>query len=234
MTTTPKRHKRTPLRRRRKLTPLKDGIRPRLSPGLTDKQALFVREYLKDMNATQAARRAGYSPKSSPRQGQENLQKPLIAAAIADGHKKIEEKFSVTVDEIARELHALGFANMQDYMKVGADGDPVLDYSKLTRTQAAALQEVTVEDYKDGRGKKARDVRKVRFKLADKRASLLDLARVTGNITDKIDLKGEITVTPKQAEEEMRALSDEELAQVLEHGRQVAAIVKGKVKAKGA
>jgi hypothetical protein len=46
------------------------------------------------------------------------------------------------------------------------DGYPVLDYSELTRDQAAALVEVTVEDFKDGRGDDARDVRRVKFKLA--------------------------------------------------------------------
>jgi phage terminase small subunit len=48
---------------------------------------------------------------------------------------------------------------MLDYMKVGPDGDAVLDFSKLTRDHGAALIEVTVEDFKDGRGEDARDVR---------------------------------------------------------------------------
>ena len=46
--------------------------------------------------------------------------------------------------------------------------DPVLDWSKLTRDQAAALIEVTVEDFLDGRGEDAREVRRVHFKLANK------------------------------------------------------------------
>jgi hypothetical protein len=57
---------------------------------------------------------------------------------------------------------------MQDYMRIGPDGDPVLDFANLTRDQAAALQEVTVESYMDGGGENAREVKKVRFKLADK------------------------------------------------------------------
>jgi hypothetical protein len=78
----------------------------------------------------------------------------------------------IGVTRVLDELAKLGFANMADYMTVGPDGDPVLDFSKLTRDQAAALTEVTVEDYLEGRGKDARQVRKVRFKLADKRGPL--------------------------------------------------------------
>jgi hypothetical protein len=67
--------------------------------------------------------------------------------------------------------------NMQDYIRIGRDGSPVLDFENLTRDQAAALQEVTVETYMEGRGENAREVKKVRFKLADKRAALVDLGR---------------------------------------------------------
>jgi hypothetical protein len=57
---------------------------------------------------------------------------------------------------------------MLDYMRIGPAGDPALDWSRLRRDQAAALIEVTVEDFMGGRGKDARQVRRVRFKLASK------------------------------------------------------------------
>ena len=80
-------------------------------------------------------------------------------------------------------------ANMMDYMRVGPSGDPVLDFSKLTREQAAALTEVTVDDYVDGRGENARDVRKVKFKLGDKRAALMDIAKLFGWIVERRENK---------------------------------------------
>ena len=86
---------------------------------------------------------------------------------------------------VLRELALLGFSNMQDYMRAGPDGDPYLDFSDLTREQAAALAEVTVEDFTDGRGKDARDVRRVKFKLADKHAALVSMARHLGMFNDK-------------------------------------------------
>ena len=80
-------------------------------------------------------------------------------------------------------------ANMLDFMVVGPSGDPVTDFSKLTRDQAAALQEITVDDYMDGRGKEAREVRKVKFKLADKGTAIMNIARLFGWIIEKQERK---------------------------------------------
>jgi hypothetical protein len=73
----------------------------------------------------------------------------------------------MAAQEVLEELSRLARANMVDYMRVGPGGDPVLDWSKLTRDQAAALIEVTVEDFLDGRGEDAREVRRTRFRLAN-------------------------------------------------------------------
>ena len=69
-------------------------------------------------------------------------------------------------------------------MRIGSDGDPSLDFSRLSRDHGAALIEVTVEDFKDGRGENARDVRRVKFKLADKRAALVDIGKELGMFID--------------------------------------------------
>ncbi|CAA2108957.1 hypothetical protein MBUL_04450 (plasmid) [Methylobacterium bullatum] len=147
---------------------------------LTDKQDRFVSEYLVDLNATQAAKRAGYSARTAAAIGAENLGKPEIQAAIAEAQARTRARLEITREQIAAEYAKLGFSNMADYMRVGEDGDPVLNFADLTRDQAAALAEVTVEDFKDGRGEDARDVRRVRFKLSDKRASLDSLSRLLG------------------------------------------------------
>ncbi len=65
-------------------------------------------------------------------------------------------------------------------MKVGPDGTPTLDFASLTEDQKGALQELTVEEFTDGRGADARPVRRVKFKLYDRRAALMDLARMNG------------------------------------------------------
>lgn len=71
---------------------------------LTPKQAAFVREYMIDLNATQAAIRAGYKEKTAYQTGAENLRKPQIQQAIQELHKAAEEKCAVTVEWILSEI----------------------------------------------------------------------------------------------------------------------------------
>lgn len=77
-----------------------------MTPKLTPKQAAFVQEYLLDLNATQAAIRAGYSPRTASFIGHENLRKPNIAAAIASAQAERSERLNITADEVLRGLHA--------------------------------------------------------------------------------------------------------------------------------
>lgn len=155
---------------------------------LNPKQARFVTEYLKDLNATQAAIRAGYSAKTANQIGSRLLANVQVAKAIEEAQANLAAKHGVTIDRIVAELALLGFSNMNDFIRIGSDGDPYTDFSALTREQAAAISEVTVEDFKDGRGEDARDVRKVRFKLVDKRAALVDLGKHLGMFTEKVQL----------------------------------------------
>jgi phage terminase small subunit len=85
------------------------------------KQKAFVREYAIDHNATQAAKRAGYSEKTAYSIGQENLKKPEIAAAVAKTEAKHAERCNVTVDSITEDLDA----DRQLAHKVGQAGAAV-------------------------------------------------------------------------------------------------------------
>ena len=160
---------------------------------LTPKQARFVQEYPIDLNAAQAAIRAGYSAKTARVIGHENLTKPNIAAAIEKAKEVRAQRTRLTSDMVVDELRKIAFANMADYMKSTPEGDPCLDFSRLTREQTAALAEVTVEHFLDHRGEKARSVRRVKFKLHDKRAALVDLGRHLGIFVHKPD-HGQIEV----------------------------------------
>jgi phage terminase small subunit len=169
---------------------------------LTPKQARFVQEYLIDLNAAQAAIRAGYSVKTARVIGHENLRKPEIAAAIAEAQNKRAERAELTADMVVDELRKIAFANMAGYMKSTPGGNPYLDFSGLTDAQTAALSEVTVDTYSDGAGDDAREVKRVKFKLHDKLSALDKLGRHLGLFDAKHkqpDAPVEVTV------EELRA-----------------------------
>lgn len=74
---------------------------------LTDKQRRFVDEYLVDLNATQAAIRAGYSKKTAGQIGEQNLKKLEIAAAIQKAQAARAKRTEVTQDEVIKDLREL-------------------------------------------------------------------------------------------------------------------------------
>ncbi len=70
----------------------------------TPKQARFVEEYLVDLNATQAAIRAGYSKKTANEQGAQLLAKLSIREAVAEAQEARSERTGITQDEVIRGL----------------------------------------------------------------------------------------------------------------------------------
>ena len=80
---------------------------------MTDKQNIFVQEYLKDLNATQAAIRAGYSRKTAYSIGQENLNKPEIKKAIDTAMSERSKRANLTADYVLQNLHEIAERCMQ-------------------------------------------------------------------------------------------------------------------------
>jgi phage terminase small subunit len=70
-------------------------------------------------------------------------------------------------------------------MRLGRDGEPIADFSGLDRDRAAALSEITVEDFTEGRGENKREVRRLRFKLHDKLGALDRLAKHHGLLKER-------------------------------------------------
>jgi phage terminase small subunit len=196
---------------------------------LTAKQARFVEEYLVDMNATGAARRAGYSKKTAEQQGYENLRKPEIHRAIAAARAQLSERCQVSLDDITRELTRMGFANLADFHGITSEGEPYIDLSACTREQLAALQDLSVEDYVEGRGEDARLVKRVRVKLADKRGSLGLLAELLGHgAKRKVEMSGSVKVEGERRDalaETIRRMETEDLRRYDELARQQEALL---------
>lgn len=86
---------------------------------LTPKQAAFVQEYLIDLNATQAATRAGYSTKTAYSIGDELLRKPEIRQAIEAATAERQGRTQVDQDMVIEELAAVAFADVDEPVKMG-------------------------------------------------------------------------------------------------------------------
>jgi phage terminase small subunit len=79
------------------------------SGGLSDKQRAFIAEYLIDLNATQAAIRAGYSKRTARAAGHKLLCNPAVADAVAAAQAERSERTEITADRVLQELAALAF-----------------------------------------------------------------------------------------------------------------------------
>lgn len=151
--------------------------------GLTEKQRAFVREYLVDLNSSQAALRAGYAEASAPVIGCENLKKPNIQAAIQEEMKLREERTRVTQDKVVRELAKLAFSNMRSFVEWGPNYVTFIDSEQISDDDTAAVAEVSQTTTKDGGT--------VRFKLHDKKGALELLGKHLGMFSDTIKHIGE-------------------------------------------
>lgn len=94
---------------------------------LTDKQELFCKEYLIDLNATQAAIRAGYSKKTAQEIGSENLSKPMIQERISELQDSRNERLQIDADWVLKRALEINERCMQ-HEPVIAGGKPTGEY----------------------------------------------------------------------------------------------------------
>jgi phage terminase small subunit len=151
---------------------------------LTPKQERFVAEYLVDLNATQAAIRAGYSEKTAKVIGQENLTKPDVAEAIAKRQKRIAEKLEVTQENIVKELAHIAFDDISNYLDFWTDeetGEVKVRVKDSKTIDTRSISEVQLG--KDGQFK---------FKTYCKDNALVQLGKHLGMFTEKVEHSGQI------------------------------------------
>ncbi len=161
-----------------------------MADALTPRQAAFAAEYLVDLNATQAAIRAGYSVKTAKVIGAENLTKPAIFSIIQSGHAARLERTRISADSVLTELAKLGYSNILDYVTIDEAGQASVDLRNMTREQAAALTELTIEETTERDGKELKAVRRTKIKLADKRGALEAIGRHLGLFKEKLEISG--------------------------------------------
>lgn len=160
---------------------------------LTPKQARFVEEYLIDLNATQAAIRAGYSAATAEQQGYRLLRNVQIEALISEHMKKRSDRTEITQDMVLRELAKIGFS---DIRRLFTPGGNLIAVPDMDEDAAACLSsiEITTRKVRGGNDDEVEEVSKVR--LWDKRAALVDIGKHLGMFKDKVELSGNIGVLP--------------------------------------
>lgn len=145
---------------------------------MTEKNKRFVEEYLIDLNATQAAIRAGYSPSTAGSIGNEILKKPEISKAIAQAMAERSKRTGVSQDRIVRELAKIAFASLPDIVDT-FDGSVI---ASADRDDLACIQSIKV--------KQSEDFTEREVRLADKMRALELLGKHLGMFKDRLEVSG--------------------------------------------
>lgn len=109
---------------------------------LTDKQELFAREFIKDLNATQAAIRAGYSEKSSRNQGARMMANDDILDRIAELKADRNEQVGVDAAYVLRRLTEIDQMDVLDILLANGELKPIKDWPKVWRTTLSGMDVV--------------------------------------------------------------------------------------------
>ncbi|OQC75271.1 MAG: Terminase small subunit [Spirochaetes bacterium ADurb.Bin001] len=154
--------------------------------GLNPMQKLFVDEYLIDLNAAQAAMRAGYSPDNAGFQGHCLITNPKIKLAISIAKAKRARRVGITQDRVIQELAKIAFLNPIDMI----NPSNVTLKSKASRDDTAAISSLRVKRFltKGGNGVE-REV-----KMYDKIRALELLGKHMGIFNDKLSINAEMMV----------------------------------------
>jgi phage terminase small subunit len=139
-------------------------------PALSVKRRAFVDEYLVDLNATQAAIRAGYSRRSACTLGSRLLALPVVRAALDAAIAARAERTRVSADRVIEEYARLAFTDMRNFTEWGPGGVTLRPHTALSAADAAAVVELIPVGAKG----------LARIKLHDKRPALDALARHLG------------------------------------------------------
>ena len=145
---------------------------------LTPKQERFCQEYLIDLNATQAAIRAGYSEDSAGVIACQNLTKLNIQNRLSELAKARSERVGIDQDWVLENIRDMFEFGADKYLKVDDFGQPFIDVSGMTKDDLKFVESVKVDEYADGIGEDARQVKAITIKGVPNsvKAKLLELA----------------------------------------------------------
>lgn len=147
-------------------------------------------EYLKDLNATAAAERAGY--KNPNKQGPRLLVNVGIQAEIQKRMKDRAERLEITADNVLRELAVLGFADIGQVLDFSGPEPKLKPANEISEAGRRLISSMKVKRYFEGNGENAREVEVTEFKLWDKKGALELLGKHFGLFPNKVDHTGSV------------------------------------------
>jgi phage terminase small subunit len=167
--------------------------------GLTPKQERFVSEYLLDLNATQAAIRAGYSERTARAQGQRLLTNVDVAAALSKAKTDRSTRTKIDADWLLRRLADEAEADVADLYNEDGSLKPVKDWPVIWRKGLVAgidVEEVTIE------GSVIGVIRKLKLSDRTKRLELIGKHVDVQAFREQVEHSGgmSITISPEDAE----------------------------------
>lgn len=151
---------------------------------LSEKRQRFCEEYLIDLNATQAAIRAGYSPRTANEQGARLLANVSIQKVIAKAIAERSKRTGINQDRVIQELARIAFVNPQNVI----DSEDASVREDATEDDLACIQSVKVKTMDGAKGKSVeREVR-----LNDKMKALELLGKHLGMFKDKLEVDADM------------------------------------------
>lgn len=157
---------------------------------LTPKQARFCEEYLVDLNATQAAIRAGYSVESAGSIGSENLTKPEIRARIETAMAERSKRTGINADRVLRELGRIAFVNPKDVLDLQtAEVKPDTSDDDLAVIAGMKVKYVPHKDFDENGDPVIEQAIEREVKLCDKLKALELCGRHLGMFKDNPEAK---------------------------------------------
>jgi phage terminase small subunit len=164
-----------------------------MSEKLTDKQARFCEEYLIDLNATQAAIRAGYSENSAMEQGYQLLQNTSVKEHLKKRQQKLQEKTGITQERVLNELAAIAFSDVRKFYNEDGTLKQITELDDETASALSGMDIDEIFEFVDGKKEKIGNTKKI--KRWDKVKALENLAKHLGLFeADNIQKTNVITV----------------------------------------
>ncbi len=166
---------------------------------LTKKQQAYVDEYLLDLNATQAAIRAGYSAKSPTSVGSKTSKSAKVQAAIAERMAERIKRVEVDQDRILLEIARLA---LNDPRRAFDHNGALLPIKDWPDEVAAAISTIKVNEIRDPDGNVVGETKEIKF--WDKGRQLELAARHLGMLNDKLELSTPVSQLLRAARERIR------------------------------